>query len=93
MLSEGEIDIAELRDFFELKSLNQISTRVYYLYYRTLTAFREQRDTLFRYSFDTIMAVIDAALVIVALLTFLQGLADIYKVAATLLTVIVQSRS
>jgi hypothetical protein len=82
----SEIDITELRDFLELKSLNQISTRVYYLYYRTLTAFKEQRDSLSKYSFDTIMAVIDGVLAIGALLTFLQGVADVYKVTAILAT-------
>jgi hypothetical protein len=82
----SEIDITELRDFLELKSLNQISTRVYYLYYRTLTAFKEQRDSLSKYSFDTIMAVIDGVLAIGALLTFLQGVADVYKVTAILVT-------
>jgi len=65
-----KIDIAELREFLELKDLNQISIRVYYLYYRTLEGLREQRNSLFRYSFDTIMAVIDLFLAFVAFQTF-----------------------
>jgi hypothetical protein len=85
-MSEG-IEPKELAEFLELKDLNQISVRIYYLYYRTLEAFREERDSLFRYSFDTITAVVGGFLGIATFVVFLQQLADIYKGAAVVFTV------
>ena len=79
MADKDEVDLS---DFYEIKNLDQISIRLYYLYYRMLEAFKEEKISLFKFSFNTITAVTGAFLGFIAIITFLQELDNIYKMIA-----------
>jgi len=53
-----------------------------------LEGIKEQRGSLFRYSFNTVIAVIEALLAVVTFMTFLQGLAAVYQVTAAVATLV-----
>ncbi len=75
-------DEKDLSNFYEIKSLDQISIRIYFLYYRMLEAFKEEKISLYKFSFDTIIAVTGVFLGFIAIITFLEELDNIYKMSA-----------
>ena len=79
----------DISDFLGLKNLDQISIRLYYLYYRLLETLREEKMSFFRYTYDTITAVIGGFLGIVSLYVFIKDLDDIYKASAVGVTIAV----
>jgi len=79
----------DLSNFLNLRNLDQISIRIYYLYYRLIDVLREEQISTFNYSYNTITAVVGGFMGILSLLTFVQNLDDIYKGGAIIATIIV----
>jgi len=60
----------DLKTFLEFRNLNQISTRVFYLYLRTVEAAEEDRTTLFNYFLSVLGSIAGAAGLILISLNF-----------------------
>ena len=66
----SNLSFDDLQDFLQLQDLNQISTRVFYLYLRPVQASEEDRTTLFNYFLAILGSITGAGGLIVALLNY-----------------------
>lgn len=80
------------RDLFalqQLMSLNQISIRAYYLYYRLLEGLSEQRESFLSYAFYTAIAIIGGFGVALNAIILFQQIGGIIKLTILILTIAV----
>ncbi len=80
-----------LGDFFDLKNSDQISGRLYYLYYRVIATLREEQESSFNNSYYTITAIIGGFMGILSLFVFIKDVDDVYKSGIIITSVVVIS--